>query len=285
MKALLLMLSTISFFVSPTQAKEIDYLQLCWNKQLGNLGNKYLNVSYTESLNELYHSPEPWQQSHYNVTGRFWCSANNYRKVDSLVSRNKTLSSCLQMDSEKLLFRDYRSTGLSPVTKAMFSNQVFESARYTPQNLINYCLDHKILADKKSDKTFAIYTVTINTSIVKLFIRKADCLAAKVTTLSHDDLYGDVLSTFTYADYATTGTTFYPATITIDKYSGRVKDTVRAAKALLVEVLPKLLDALEGYAMQEPKEKIYQLHTEHYNENIHFIDISPTRLKGNGSRV
>jgi glyoxylase-like metal-dependent hydrolase (beta-lactamase superfamily II) len=261
-------------------AGQTDYLQSCWNKQLGNLGNKYLNITYKEGLDELYHSPESWQVLHYNATGKFWCNAKSFLKVDSLISRKRILSSSVEFDNEKLLFRDYGSTTLSPVTKSIFSNQVFESARYTPQNLINYCMKHQTPADEKSNKTFAVYTVTINNSIVRLFIRKADCLVEKITALSHDALLGDVLSTFTYAGYGKAGGVAYPATIIIAKFGGRVRDTIRIANAILTDSLPKLLDGPAGYVMQESVEKQLDLHTLHYNQNIHFIDLVPS-----GSRV
>ncbi|MFA6152375.1 MAG: MBL fold metallo-hydrolase [Chitinophagaceae bacterium] len=280
LKKNLLLSFAILYLVPAMYARQIDYLQSCWNKHLGNLGNKYLNLTYKEELNELYHSPEPWQVVHYNVTGKFWCNAKGLLKVDTLISRKRALSSIVELDNERLLLKDYGSTTLSAVTKSMFNNMVFESARYTPQTIINYCKEHKISEDKNNNSHFAIYTATINNSIVRLFIRKADCLVEKVTTLSHDALRGDILSTFTYAGYGKAGGAVYPATIMIAKFGGRVKDTIRIANATLTDSLPKLLDTSAGYVMQESVEKQLDLHTLHYNQNIHFIDLVPS-----GSRV
>jgi len=63
----------------------------------------------------------------------------------------------------------------------------------------------------------AIYETTINKTLVKLYIRKSDNLLDKITLLSYDELFGDVLSTFSYQDYSTTNKLSYPKSIQIKK--------------------------------------------------------------------
>ena len=78
----------------------------------------------------------------------------------------------------------------------------------------------------------------------------------KVTTLSNDELFGDVLSTFTYSDYSTFDRLSYPKTIQIEKINGKVKDEVKISTANLINEVPKLLDKPADYKLKEDTEEV-----------------------------
>ncbi len=237
-----------------------------------------MTFSYHEKLNELEHTFEPWEQTNYTGKGTVWISTDSFYKSDTLlkVARNKTYYSKTQFSKTDLLFLDYGDKDLFAVTQNMFLDHNFKTARYSPVTLINYFFQQKVSAGKENNNDFAVYKTTINKSIVKLYIRKSDNLLDKVTVLSADELFGDVLSTFTYSDYSAANNFSYPKTIQIEKINGKVKDEVKISTASLTNEIPRLLDRPADYKIKEETETKPEIKVEKYSNNIYFIELKHT---------
>lgn len=257
-------------------AQTKSYLEKCWSKQVKPIQGQYLTLSYTEKRNELEHSFEPWEQTNYYSTGIVWCNLDNFLKSDSLTFKGKRYNSKTQFSKTDFLFLDYGDKNLFDVTQNMFFDQTFKTSRYSPVILINYFIQQKITADKESNKEFAVYKTIINKTIVKLYISKSDNLLNKITTLSDDELFGDVLSTFIYNDYSTADNLFYAKTIQIKKINGKVQDVVNIDSANLINEVPKLLDKPIDYKLIEDKEIQSEVKVEKYSNNIYFIELKHT---------
>lgn len=253
-----------------------NYLQECWEKQVKLLQGQYLTFSYQEKLNKLEHNFEPWQQTNYIGKGTIWSNVDNFWKQDTLINGNRTYFSKTSFNKTELLFLDYGDKDLYAVTQDMFLDQTIKTARYLPVNVINYFVRQRVTIDNDSDKDFAIYETRINKTIVKLFIRKTDYLLQKVTALNHHNLFGDVLSTFTYSDYSILGSLHLPKNIQIDKINGKVKGEVLLSNIYLTKVIPKLLDKPTDYKLTTISKIIPRIKTDKYNDNIHFIELIHT---------
>ncbi len=266
------------FTILHTNAKPTDYLLECWKKQVKPLQTQYFTFSYQETLNELQHSFEPWQQTNYTATGNIWNNANNFLKLDTLVNikNNNTYFSKTQFNKTDLLFLDYGDKDLFPVTQNMFLEQIFKSARYSPITLLNYFVQQKIPLDNETNKVFAVYKTIINKNIVKLYIRKSTNLLDKVTTLNDDELFGDVLSSFTYSNYSTIDKLSYPQTIQIEKINGTLKDEVKISTATLINTVPHLLDKPTNYTLKENPVPTPEIKVDKYSDHIHFIELKHT---------
>lgn len=271
-----LLIAILASTVMQTNAQSTNCLKECWKKQVKSLKNNCITFSFSENRNELAHNFKPWQESNYNSFGIVWCNAGIFMKSDSLILNGKKYNSKTQWNKSTLLFLDYGDKELFAVTENMYQNQVFKTIRYSPISLINYFFDKKISSDKESNEDFAVYKTIINKTIVKLYIRKSDNLLDKVTTLSDDELFGDVLSSFTYSDYSTTDKLFYPTTIQIEKINGKVEDEVKITSANLTSDVPQLLNQPTDYKLKVESETKPEIEVEKYSENIHFIELRHT---------
>lgn len=272
-KPLLAVLLFIS--VNYLQAGSKNYLSECWNRQVKPLNEKYLALFYNETANKLYHDLEPWKQTKLASKGCVWISPAGFLKHDTLM-RKKLYFSKTQYNRTELLYVDYFSDKLAGVTQSDLDDELFESARYNPVMLIDHFFRKKILLSSESDKDFAVYTSTINKSIVKLYIHKNDMLVHKITTLSSHDLYGDVLNTYLYTGYVNTGNLQYAQNIGIEKINGKIKDEVKILLGNLVTEAPKLIERPADYKLKDEKDEAPAIHVEKYSDNIYFIELKHT---------
>ncbi|MEQ8361996.1 MAG: MBL fold metallo-hydrolase [Cyclobacteriaceae bacterium] len=267
----------ISFVVSTFQiSAQQNYLQKCWNKQVKNLTKEVLVLSFQEDLNRLNHSFEPWQQTNYAVKGKVWCSAEQFLKEDTLVSGQRTYYSKSVFSKSELLLLDYGDKDLFSVTKEMFVNQIFNSARYNPANLINYFVENSVTLSKESTENSAVYSTTINKTEIRLFIDKSQDLLTKITTLSYDDLFGDIIGTIRYSDFTVMGKIYFPKKITISKINGKLEDKITLSNAMLAQKTPTLLEKPANYEHVKAIEKKPEIKTERFNDNIHFVELKHT---------
>jgi len=271
------LLFLVFFFPLLTIAKPKDYLQECW-KLVRPTQGQYVQFAYTEKLNELEHSFEPWQQTNYAGKGIIWISEDSFIKNDTLinVARNASYYSKTQLTKDELLFLDYGDKDLFAVTRSLFLDQTFTTARYSPVKLVTYFYNQKAALDKASTKEFAVYKLTINKTIVTLFIRKEDNLPAKVTLLQDHDLFGDVLTVFSYANYTKIENVTYPRNIAIARFNGKVNDEVALSLASVVQDAPKLLERPSDYRIKEDPKPNPEIKTEKYSDHIHFIELKHT---------
>jgi len=118
--------------------------------------------------------------------------------------------------------------------------------------------------------------MNINKIIVKLFIRKADSLAVKISTLQDDDLYGDVLNTYSYKDFTTMHGIRFAKSIYIEKINGKVQDTVTISSASILDKAEPGMVKPHGYTMEEKPIIKPDLNVETYSDHIHFINMKHT---------
>jgi glyoxylase-like metal-dependent hydrolase (beta-lactamase superfamily II) len=248
-------------------------LEKCFAKQVKPLQSQHLSFSYREQLNEFYHSPQPWQQKRYDGSGMVWCNGDQFLKQDTLVSGKRILYSKTQFSKDELLYLDYGRKEFSPITSATLASQLWECARYTPMPLIQYMAGQKLSPEKQSDKAFAAYRSKIGDNVVTMYISSSDHLVSKITVLGNDDLYGDVLTSFVYADYVAEGKVIYPKKISIEKTNGKLKDELLVTAAHLVPVAPKLLDRPADYSVKQDIAEQEEIRLEKYNDHIYFLNL------------
>ena len=274
-KIILIFLFVLSIFSCRYHQSE-DFLQIAWNKQVNALKGKHLKLYYEESKNELEHSFEPWQQTNYKISGEIWNNSDAFIKTDTLKRRNRVYHSKTELNNDELLYIDYGDEVLFKVTQSQFFDHMLQTARYSPITLLNYFKNKQVLLPHKSDDEHAIYETEINKNIIKLYIRKLDGLVAKITILSDDDLFGDVLSTLTYSNYSLIDHLPYPKSINIEKINSKLKDEVTIKDVTLLEKKPKALRRPENYIMLDDIVVNKQIEVKKYNDNIHFLELVHT---------
>ena len=272
MKYLMLTVFFMSM-ITTASTQNIKPLQECWNKQVKPLGSACLAMSYTETLNELEHSFEPWQQTQYTGSGTVWYTKDCFLKSDSIATGKRQYHSKTEYRQSNLLFVDYGDENFFPVTQAMSASYIVKTARYNPAMLIHYFQQKNIQAESGTAGTVSTYKAVIHKTIVTLFIRKADHLLLKVTALSDDDLFGDVLTTFSYEDYKTANGLFYPGSVVIEKINSKIRDEVKITKTELIKDIPKLLEKPANYALLEDKADDARIAVEKYSDHIYFLEL------------
>jgi glyoxylase-like metal-dependent hydrolase (beta-lactamase superfamily II) len=253
-----------------------DDLQECVNKQLGFSSRQFLSFRYEEKLHKLEHSFEPWQQTQYVQKGSLWCNRNILIKQDTLVSGGKLSYSKTSYNHQGMLLLDEHNQTFLPVTKEMYLDEIFLSARYSPALLLGYCYQHRVTKINKGQ--FAVYQIHINHTFVTLYIRKANHLLAKVTTLSDDEFFGDVLTTITYQDYERVESVYYPQKILIDKMNGKLQDEITIKDFVLTKRIPDTarLPKPNEYVMEAAVSAIPLVQVERYNSHISFVELRHT---------
>ncbi len=252
-KQMKIKISLILFFAALSVSAQ-NSLTKCWVKQVKPIQNEFATFSFVEKRNELGHNFEPWQQTNYLGRGSIWNNATNFIKQDTLSRGKRKFYSKTVFNSTELLFLDYGDKNLFPVTKELISDQVFKTARYTPVNILHYFLQKGITESDESNSEFAVYSTTINQTIVKLYIRKFDNLLQKVTTLNDDELFGDVLTTIHYSSFVKKRNLYQPRKIQIDKINGKVIDEIVISDILFADSAPEILKKPEDYTIVEATE-------------------------------
>ena len=203
MKIILIVLFVAFFYTSySTCYGGENYLAKCWEKEGDALRQGYLKLSFTETANRLYHSKEPWQTYRNASYGTVWTNANSFYKNDTIKGKKDILSSFTQLNGGYLLIKDFGDTIYTPVTERDAQEYLYKSARYSPVTILSYFFLYNRQTDIETDKEFAIYEMKIAKTIVRLYIRKKDYLLAKVTTLTSEEILGDVANPFIYENYS-----------------------------------------------------------------------------------
>lgn len=282
MNRLVSILSLLLFFnVLFATPKPQNFLQTCWNKQVLPLQSQYLSLSFKETKNNFDHGMEPFQIRNYEAKGSIWINAENFLKSDTMMSGARPYFSKTQWSSSDLLFLDYGDEKLFESTVAMHKDLIFQNARYSPVNLIDYFLKQKAGNTRESTKELAVYELNINGSVVKLFIRKSDSLLEKVSILCktdfiNDELFGDVLTVISYSDYAIVNAVTYACTVSIEKMGGKLKEEIHLTSAQLPAKVENILERPEGYTLIDKQETKPEAIVEKYSDNIYFVQLPQT---------
>ncbi|MCB2377039.1 hypothetical protein LGH70_05565 [Hymenobacter sp. BT635] len=261
-----------------TLAKPANYLEQCWARQGAGLGPGYAALSYREQAHELEHSQYPWQPTTYAKRGRAWVSGAGFLRQDTLVQGAKTYYSKTQVSADELLLLDYGDQEPAKVvTPAQRTAQLLASARYSPVLLLQLLRQQKAAVQVSEAAGGAVqHQLRLPTTIVRLFIRKGDKLVERAEVLSHDDLFGDVLTTYTYRDYTRFGSFRYAKTVSIDKINGKLHDTVTVSAVALTAEAPVLLQKPAGYQVRAEAGTPPKLTVQHYRPNLHFLELRHT---------
>ena len=120
------------------------------------------------------------------------------------------------------------------------------------------------------------YHATLNQTVVHLFIRPQDARLVQVNLLGHDDLLGDVTTTFRYPEYAHSGRLTYPTRVQVEKVNGRVLEEVQVLTAAIQPVIPTLLAEPVGYVLPPDKKVQPDVRVETYRPQLHFVELKHT---------
>ena len=266
------------FILITAQARTQTPLEICWKNQVEPLAGQYFSLQFEEKINTLEHDFEPWKQTNRLCKGAIWTDGSSFLKCDTLTdpSRNRSYFSNTQLMGGTLLFLDYGDKDLFAVTRSMVQKQLIETARYSPIHLINYFHGQHFEPELQASKSVAVYRRRINKTIVALYVNTASGLVTKITTLSDDELFGDVETTFEYKDYAAINQLNYPKRVIISKINGKLTDEVSVLAAKIQEAFPPFMEEPSGYTVKEDVESAPEIKVEKYSSNIHFIELKHT---------
>jgi glyoxylase-like metal-dependent hydrolase (beta-lactamase superfamily II) len=244
----------------------------CYNKQIKPLQQQLMSATFTEKKFELEHGFSPWQTTMYGSKGAVWCNGNAFYKSDSMLHNRKMYYSTTQFTDHQLLFLDYGDADLYPVTTQMNQNQLLQSCRYSPTQMLQYFIDHQVQESIKSNSEEAIYCDTVYGSIVSLHINTSNHLLRNISILSHDDLYGDVTTLYQYLKYKKIKRISIPTTIAISKYNYHVADVVELDDIRIVASKEPLLPTPANYIIAPAKKIIPEFNIEKYQDHLYFIN-------------
>ncbi|MCB2410809.1 hypothetical protein [Hymenobacter lucidus] len=257
-------------------AKPVDYLEKCWQQQGQPLQGRYAAFSYQEQTQELEHSQYPWQATPYSKKGTAWLSGQRFLRQDTLTQGAKTYYSQTQVGAEEVLFVDYGEKTLAPATPEQLAAQLVNSARYSPVLLLGYLREHPAPAAAPAPAGLAAYRAQLPNAQVTVFIRKTDKLVERITVLSHDELFGDVQTTFAYQNYTRQGALHYAGTVAVARINGKVRDTVQVRAVRLVPDAPALLTKPVGYRVAAVPPVVPVSSVEHFRPNLHLLNLPHT---------
>lgn len=259
-------------------AKPPNYLRACWQQQVQPLRANHLQLRYRETVNELEHNATPWQTTAYAGRGTVWVAPDVFLKQDTLtaVAKARAYFSTTQRSATGLLYRDYGDKDLFAATQGLQQDYVFRSARYCPLSLLAYFYQQHVAADATAPAGLVGYHATLNQTVVHLFIRPQDARLVQVSLLGHDDLLGDVTTTFRYLEYAHIGRLAYPTRVQVEKVNGQVREEVQVLVAAVQPIIPALLTEPAGYALQPDKKVQPEVRVETYRPRLHFVELKHT---------
>ncbi|MCB0712447.1 MAG: hypothetical protein KDD67_08975 [Ignavibacteriae bacterium] len=249
-----------------------DYLNNCIEKQVDPLQRAYLQLTYRESENNLYHSSEPWQTAHYDRRGRVSCSRERFFREDTISQKERNFATHIQYSPTELLKRPYWSEQIGNATQNQLVEYPLSIAYYSPIPLLDYAQSRKVTPDKDSDPHFAIYSLKVGESTVRLYVGKSDRLLQKVTKSWNDGMLGDMTETFIYTNFTTLKGLHYPQSIEVVKVHN-IRDTVHISSANIVQKISPLLEKPEDYTVEDKGEEIPELHVEKLSEHLYGLNL------------
>jgi glyoxylase-like metal-dependent hydrolase (beta-lactamase superfamily II) len=271
-------ISCLCFFLVTSHTDSKNYLKKCWELQVKPLNGQFLDFSYRENREQLYHSPEPWLTLNYKSTGEIHCRPGEFLQSDTILKGEKQYCSFLQSRKDELLSLPYWSKTPLAVTRGECLNQVFELSRYSPVLLIDFFNEKKVTPDTDSDQKYAVYSLDINKTNVHLFIRKSDCLLEKVSTRQNHDILGDVTTTYSYSNFGKYGRVNFPQQIRIEKVHG-ITDEVTVTGMKFSGEAANLVERPADYSIAEDEIKTPETVVEKVGEHVFTIDLKHVETK------
>lgn len=263
-------LSLLLCVVSASVAAAVpDYLVQCWTKQAKPLQDSWLTLLYREQKNSFYHSPRPWQVLSTQSTGRVQCNAHEFFQLDTVRSKEDVLVSRVQYAGGELLQLPYWRKDVLNATRRQLAELPLAAARYSPALLVEAALQQPRRADTV-DAVYAVYTLLVNKSVLKLFVRKSDALLEKITALRPHDVLGDVCDTLLFSDFAQTRSLWYPRRVDVANFRG-VRDIVELQAAAVPPVVEPLVERPEGYRVEDGVPVVPEVVVEKLAERVYGV--------------
>jgi glyoxylase-like metal-dependent hydrolase (beta-lactamase superfamily II) len=169
---------------------------------------------------------------------------------------------------------DYGEDSLSEITHEFFYEQQSNSSGYSPFLILEHFVKQTDLKETTESDSQMVYSSTLHESTVKLYINKSTFLIDQITFLSHDELYGDVLNTYTYSNYKDVQSYFLAQKIDISKINGQIKDHVQLTDIKLIASYNLPISIPENYQIKEKEDPKSEAIITHYNDHIHFIELT-----------
>lgn len=248
-------------------------LENCWNKQVRYTTTNLLEFSYKESISELEHSFEPWQQTNYSGVGKIWVTQNRFSKIDTIKKENRQYFSLTNLTDSILVLKNYGDKKLSNVTVGMFQKYKVKIARYNPGLLIDFFHSKDISQNQEKDPNYDVYESSIDILRVKLYISKTEGLLHRVIVIDHDDLLGDITTEILYQDYFQMKKYHYPTKIVITKVNGKIKEEVKILNCRRIQVFPTVIDTPSNYQLNYVSVKPESTEVKAFSNHIHFIEL------------
>lgn len=238
------------------------------------INKKIVKFKFTETKSQFYHSFEPWDKLNYEAFGEIWFNQNRFEFYDSLnnvKSPNQKITSKVIFDKDFFLNIPYRKTELRKVYQKDYNDYIFETVRYSPYILINYIIENKIEREKIKNNSEFLYSYFFLNHQVDIEVK--DKKVSKISIISYDEIYGNVLSEFTYLDYEDIANLSYPKTINITRINGKLIENVKISEINLVDKFPNLIEKPIDYQIFKDTIHKTEIQVEKYNENMYFVNL------------
>lgn len=266
---ILILAFTLSLFKANAQSFETDLSPFSVNGE-----EKLAQFTFTQEFKNLGHNSEPWETTNYMGMGTFWINETIFLKQDTLVNtRGNKYASTTDLRNKTLLYQDYGEKSLMTITIDDYHQKLISTARYTPY----YLLQKGIETLPTISENFAIYSVQLGKSYLKIFLDQTINQVSQISVLSYDELYGDVTTSYSYSKYKNKDNLAYPTSILIQKINGKVTEQVTIQNMKWTDATLRLLDKPEDYAFSLPNKKTEpEIKVTHYNDYIYFMDLPHT---------
>lgn len=254
-------------------ATPTNYLQKCWEKQGLTLQQKNIRFTFIEKMHMLHHSMTPWLKTPYEITGLIELNENSFVKTDSIDFRGRYFHSITQFIGDTLSYLDYGADSASDVTEELVLKHMKHNPGYIPFQLLHYYINHPQEVTFTENDSFAIYTLNLYESVSTIYIRKQDQLIDQITFLTHQKLYGDVQTIYSYSDYKQFENIAIAQHIDISRINDQIQDQVTLDKIQFTSNITPPFSLPDHYEIKKNESIADEATITHYNDRIHFIDL------------
>lgn len=242
---------------------------------------------FTQAKKMLGHLGRPWQTWGRSTAGTFLLADDGsaFYRTDSTTSGRTSYSSftyCCDTTLAMVYYGEKTPLKLTPADKREF---LYDLSAYTPVFLLNDFLsrnpERALLRYVTGPADSVVYTAS-DGNIISLAIEPGTLHVRSAAITYPHDLYGDVVKTITFDEYAgSDGAGFhYPSRIVVSELGVDASVvSVSAGKGAFNR--QRILDMIPaGYALQpEPPQGAPQVAVTRYNPHIHFIDLKEARSR------
>ena len=255
-------------------------------KNIDFLHKNIINFKFNETKSQFYHSFEPWEQLNYEAFGEVWIGQNRiefYDTLNNVKSPNQKMSSKVIYDKSILLTIPYRKTEISTVYQKDYDDYLFETVRYLPYIFIKYILDNKIKLSISQNKSNSKFNLKLFEREVEIETYNQDI--SRISILSNNEIYGDVLEIYDYLDYEgiilkNNENFTFPKTVKISRINGKINEIVKISDVDTIDKFPNLIEKPQDYQVYQDTIPKTEIQVEKYNDHIYFVN-----LKHNDTKV